>query len=174
MGHQAFSQTRGIAAAYTVSPRWTRPPSAITEPGAVSSCLSMSPASLRTTQRPYPGGVGRLLFLVLVVAILVLTAWWISREWSGNAERVADAKEEVRNHLDRMGSELIQLDPDDDTALSALGEAVDRMNTARTQLAAATTLGQVRVARETARVGLYFIQKAREAMGLDPGPPIPK
>ncbi|WP_067828383.1 hypothetical protein [Nocardia inohanensis] len=118
--------------------------------------------------------MGRLLFLVLVLAALALAAWWISREWTGDVERVADAKTEVRGYLDRMGSELVLLDPDSTAALDALGEAADRMNIARTQLAAATTLGQVRVARETARGGLYFIRKAREAMGLDPGPPIPK
>ncbi|WP_280383044.1 hypothetical protein [Nocardia wallacei] len=118
--------------------------------------------------------MGRLLFLVLLVAALALVAWWISREWSGNAERVAAAKAEVRCHMDRMGNELVLLDPDNDAALDALGEASDRMNVARTQLASATTLGQVRIARETARSGLYFIRKAREAMGLDPGPPIPR
>ncbi|MCM6779070.1 hypothetical protein NDR87_36915 [Nocardia sp. CDC159] len=118
--------------------------------------------------------MGRLLFLVLIVAVLALIVWWISREWTGNAERVANAKAEVRRYLDRMGSELVQLTPDDDIALDALGEASDRMNTARIQLASATTLGQVRIARETARSGLYFIRKARRTMGLDPGPPIPK
>ncbi|QIS22109.1 hypothetical protein [Nocardia terpenica] len=118
--------------------------------------------------------MGRLLFLVLFVVVVALAVWWISREWSGNAERVATNKAEVRRYLDHMGSELILLDPDNDTALDALGEASDRMNTARTQLASATTLGQVRIARETARSGLYFIRKAREAMGLDPGPPIPR
>ncbi|MBL1073673.1 hypothetical protein JK358_04640 [Nocardia sp. 2] len=118
--------------------------------------------------------MGRLLLFLLVAGLLIFVAWWISREWSGNADRVAAAKGEVRGYLDRMSSELMQLDPDNDTALNALGEAVDRMTVARTQLASATTLGQVRVARETARGGLYFIRKAREAMGLDPGPPIPR
>ncbi|MFC9894264.1 hypothetical protein ACFVMC_11275 [Nocardia sp. NPDC127579] len=118
--------------------------------------------------------MGRLFFLVLIAVLLGLAVWWISREWSGNADRVARAKSEVRGYLERMGSELVQLDTDDGSALDALGEAVDRMNTARAQLAAATTLGQVRVARETARGGLYFIRKARMAMGLDPGPPLPR
>lgn len=118
--------------------------------------------------------MGRLLFVVLIFALLALAAWWISREWSGNAERVADAKTEVRGYLERMGDDLVLLDPDNDAALDALGEAADRMNTARTQLASAVTIGQVRIARETARGGLYFIRKARTAMGLDPGPPIPR
>ncbi|MEV6557536.1 hypothetical protein AB0M22_17590 [Nocardia sp. NPDC051756] len=117
--------------------------------------------------------MGRLLFLVFVIAILALAMWWISREWSGNADRVADAKKEVHRYLDRTGSELAELAADDAAAVDLLGEAADRLNTARTQLASATTLGQVRVARETARGGFYFIRKAREAMGLDPGPPIP-
>ncbi|WP_067540679.1 hypothetical protein [Nocardia crassostreae] len=118
--------------------------------------------------------MGRLLFVVVIAAALILTAWWISREWTGNAERVAQAKAEVRGYLDRVSSELVLLAADDNAALDTLAEAADRMNTARTQLASATTLGQVRVARETARGGLYFIRKAREAMGLDPGPPIPR
>lgn len=118
--------------------------------------------------------MGRLLLFVLVAGLLALVAWWISREWSGDAERVASAKAEVRGHLEHMSSELVLLDPDNDAALDALTEAVDRMNTARTQLASATTFGQVRVARETTRGGLYFIRKAREALGLDPGPPIPR
>lgn len=118
--------------------------------------------------------MGRLLFLLIVLALLALAAWWISREWSGNVERVARAKSEVRGYLDRMSSELVLLDPDNDAALDALSEAVDRLDTARTQLAAATTFGQVRIARETSRSGLYFIRKARAAMGLDPGPPIPR
>ncbi|WP_458687845.1 hypothetical protein [Nocardia tengchongensis] len=118
--------------------------------------------------------MGRLLFFVLVVAVLAAAVWWISREWSGDAERVAHAKTEVRGYLDRMSGELLVLDPDNDDALDALGEAVDRLNIARTQLASATTFGQVRVARETARGGRYFIRKARAALGLDPGPPIPR
>ncbi|MRH89623.1 hypothetical protein GFY24_19610 [Nocardia sp. SYP-A9097] len=118
--------------------------------------------------------MGRLLFLVVIVAVLALVVWWISREWSGDAERVAKAKSEVRGYLDHMSSELVLLDPDNDDALDALTEAVDRLNTARTQLASATTFGQVRLARETARGGLYFIRKARTALGLDPGPPIPR
>lgn len=118
--------------------------------------------------------MARLLFLVLIIAAVVLVWWWISREWSGNVERVADAKAEVNRHLDRMSGELVRLDPDNDAAVAALAEAVDRMHAARAQLASSTTLGQVRVAKETARGGLYFIRKAREAMGLDPGPPIPR
>ncbi|QLY28748.1 hypothetical protein H0264_25900 [Nocardia huaxiensis] len=118
--------------------------------------------------------MGRLLLFILVAGLLMLVAWWISREWSGDAERVARAKGEVRGYLERVSSDLVLLDPDNDAALDALGEAADRMNTARAQLASATTLGQVRIARETARGGLYFVRKAREAMGLDPGPPLPK
>ncbi|NNH69659.1 hypothetical protein HLB23_07230 [Nocardia uniformis] len=118
--------------------------------------------------------MGRLIFLVLIVLAIALAAWWISREWTGDVERVADAKAEVNRHLDRMSGELLRLDPDNDAALAAMSEAVDRMHTTRAQLASATTLGQVRVAKETARGGLYFIRKTREAMGLDPGPPIPR
>lgn len=118
--------------------------------------------------------MGRLLFFVVIAAVLAFAVWWISREWSGDADRVARAKAEVRGYLDQMSSELMLLDPDNDAALTALSEAVDRLNTARTQLASATTFGQVRVARETTRGGLYFIRKARQAMGLDPGPPIPR
>ncbi len=103
-----------------------------------------------------------------------LAIWWISREWSGNVERVADAKAEVNRHLDRMSGELARLDPDNDEALRAMSEAVDRLNIARAQVVKATTLGQVRIAKETVRGGLYFIRKAREAMGLDPGPPLPR
>ncbi|MBF6183568.1 hypothetical protein [Nocardia otitidiscaviarum] len=118
--------------------------------------------------------MGRLLFLVLVLAIVGLAIWWISREWSGNVERVAAAKAEVNRHLDRMSGELARLDPDNDEALRAMSEAVDRLNIARAQVVQATTLGQVRIAKETVRGGLYFIRKAREAMGLDPGPPLPR
>ncbi|MEU0538252.1 hypothetical protein [Nocardia sp. NPDC005978] len=118
--------------------------------------------------------MGRLLAFLLIAAVLALAIWWISREWSGDVDRLARAKSEVRGYLDRTGSELLLLDPDNDAALNAVTEAVDHMTTARSQLAAATNLGQVRVARESARAGLYFIRKAREAMGLDPGPPIPR
>ncbi|WP_194819460.1 hypothetical protein [Nocardia sp. XZ_19_385] len=118
--------------------------------------------------------MGRFVFLLLILAVLALVAWWISREWSGNVERVAGAKAAVNRDLDRMSGELARLDPDDGAALAAMAEAVDRLNTAREQLASSTTLGQVRVAKETARGGMYFIRKARQAMGLDPGPPLPK
>lgn len=118
--------------------------------------------------------MGRLIFLVVIVIVIALVVLWISREWSADVEQVAEAKAEVNRHLDRMSSELLRLDPDNAEALAALSEAVDRMAVTRAQLASATTLGQVRVAKETVRGGLYFIRKAREAMGLDPGPPIPK
>ncbi|MFI6871408.1 hypothetical protein [Nocardia sp. NPDC050406] len=118
--------------------------------------------------------MARLLVVLLILGMVALVVWWISREWSGNVERVAEAKAEVNRYLDRMSGELVRLDPDNDAAVHALAEAADRLNIARTQLASATTFGQVRIARETARGGLYFIRKAREAMGLDPGPPLPR
>ncbi|PXX59679.1 hypothetical protein DFR70_11161 [Nocardia tenerifensis] len=117
--------------------------------------------------------MGRLLFLVLVIAVLAFIAWWISREWSGDAERVEEAKHEVRGYVDRLGRELTTLAAQDDAALGLLAEAADRLNTARNQLASATTLGQVRAARETARTGLYFLGRAHETTGCDPGPPTP-
>jgi len=66
------------------------------------------------------------------------------------------------------------VDPKDDArAQQAVADAADRFASAGSLLATADTLEEYSVARQTVLEGLYATRAAREALGIDPGPPLP-
>ncbi|MQY26471.1 hypothetical protein NRB56_20410 [Nocardia sp. RB56] len=116
-----------------------------------------------------------LLILLVLVLLVFLAATFVSR---GNrtraATQLADAKAEARRLTERLGGQVYNLTGTDEASKQALADAGERLNAAGSQIDQATTVPQVRLAKETAVEGLYYVRAARTAMGMDPGPAIPE
>jgi hypothetical protein len=116
------------------------------------------------------------LFAMALLALAVLGAYWTIRKQSAQRQEreLADAEAEARRWYDRLGGQVLNLRDDGSVAVrQALADASERYTAAGAQLARARTVTQFRLARETAIEGLMYVRAAREAMGLDPGPPLP-
>jgi hypothetical protein len=116
-----------------------------------------------------------LILLVLVLAaFLVMTVAGRSTQRNRDAAQLADAKADARRLIERLGGQVYNLTGTDTASKQALADAGERLNAAGSQIEQATTVAQARLAKETALEGLYYVRAARNAMGLDPGPPIPE
>ena len=77
-------------------------------------------------------------------------------------------------YYDRLANEVNTLDPKDNaTARQAVADASERFSSAGSQLATADSVEKFAQARRTTLEGLHAAVTAREALGLDPGPPLP-
>ncbi|MEP7019820.1 MAG: hypothetical protein ABI808_04145 [Pseudonocardiales bacterium] len=84
------------------------------------------------------------------------------------------ARTRARPYLDKLAHEINTLDPkDDQMAGQALADAAERFTSAGGQFAAADSVETYELARRTVLEGLYATRSAREALGLDPGLPLP-
>mgnify|MGYP003375797956 FL=1 len=69
---------------------------------------------------------------------------------------------------------MFNLDGTDEASKQAMADASERYTAAVTELENARTPVQARLAKDTALEGLYYVRAARSAMGLDPGPELPR
>lgn len=116
----------------------------------------------------------KVILLLILVALLVgaMAAW--RRGSAARARRhLDDARAEAQRWYERLGGQVLNLHADDPAARQALADAGERYNAAGGQLQQATSVRQFELARETALEGLAYVQAARSAMGIDPGPPLP-
>lgn len=87
---------------------------------------------------------------------------------------VLDAKARAQRWIDRLGSEIMMADPEEDQAKQLVGLASQRHAGALGQITSAQTVTQARVAQEVALEGLYYMRDARKLMGELEGPPLPE
>lgn len=98
---------------------------------------------------------------------------WYSRRARRRALDLARAR--VQPYYDQLAGELNTLDPKDTaTARQALADAAERFTSAGSLLATADSVEKYGIARRTVLEGLYAARTAREALGIDPGPPLPR
>jgi len=84
------------------------------------------------------------------------------------------ARSRTRPYFDKLAHEINTLDPkDDQVAAQALADAAERFTSAGGQLAAADSVEKYGLARRTVLEGLHATRSAREALGVEPGPPLP-
>jgi len=89
-------------------------------------------------------------------------------------QQLADAREEALRWYERLGGQIMNLPPGEESATKqALVDAGERYNAAGSQLERATTVKQYELARESALEGLAYVRAARTSLGLDPGPDLP-
>jgi hypothetical protein len=97
--------------------------------------------------------------------------WWSRRR---EERALADAREDALRWYERLGGQVMNLPPGDAPATKqALVDAGERYNAAGAQLDRATSVTQFQLARETSLEGLAYVRAARQALGFDPGPPLP-
>lgn len=101
---------------------------------------------------------------VVVVLLLVNRNRQLQRD-----TQFADAIAEARRWNDRLGSQVLTMTGTDAASTQAIGDAAERHNAAAAQIASATTVRQAELARESALEGLYYMNAAREIMGLPTG-----
>jgi hypothetical protein len=125
-----------------------------------------------------PTGLVVLLLIVIALTVIVgLGAALLMRGGAGpgGATATDDARAEARRRYDRLGGQLVILGPNGDPVVGqALMEAAERHGAAGGQLATARTPRQAMLARDTAVEGLHHIRTARVALGMDPGPELPR
>lgn len=92
----------------------------------------------------------------------------------GGGLSLDDEKAEARRWIDRLGGQVLNLQGTDTASKQAMSDASERFNAAGSQIEQASTPHQAKLAKETAMEGLYYVRAARTAMGLDPGPELPK
>jgi hypothetical protein len=112
--------------------------------------------------------------LLLAGGLLLALLWW-RRESAARREReLDDARAEARRWYERLGGQVLNLSGDQPAVRQALADAGERYNAAGSQLEQARSVYQFRLAQETAVEGLLYARAARVAMGLDPGPELPR
>src|SRR6266545_469230 len=96
-------------------------------------------------------GMGWWLVVALVVGVVGLAVFWNLGRKKREAQVLADAREEAQRWYERLGGQIMNLPPGDEAAVKqALVDAGERYNAAGSQL-----------------------ERARTALGLDPGPDLP-
>jgi hypothetical protein len=83
---------------------------------------------------------------------------------------LVDAQSDARRVIELLGGQVLNLVGTDETSRQALADASERFTAASSQVSQATTTEQALLARKSAVEGLYYVRRARIAMGLDPGP----
>ncbi|MGX7682052.1 hypothetical protein ACSMXN_24470 [Jatrophihabitans sp. DSM 45814] len=98
--------------------------------------------------------------------------WWRKRR---EKQAVADARALIQPYYDYLAADIGTLQPGDNAvARQALSDASQRFNSAGAQMATGTTLAQLGGARRSILEGLQAARTARVALGIDPGPDLPR
>jgi hypothetical protein len=139
-----------------------------------SSCGSgNSVAAAPPAENSGGGNGGVILAGVLGAGALGGGAYVVSRRRKKQRE-LADLRADVVSLYDRLGADVSNIDPKDDTAArQALADASERYTAAGAQLAGADSPARFATARRTALEGLYAARTAREKLGLGLGPDLP-
>lgn len=114
--------------------------------------------------------LGLLLLGVIVGGAIIYTQGSTRRR----GEQLEDAKAEARRLTERLGGQVLGLSGTDDASRQALADASERYTAASSAIEQARTPSQAALAKESAIEGLYYVRAARLAMGMDPGPELPR
>lgn len=85
-----------------------------------------------------------------------------------------DALADARRWVDRLGHQVLTISGTDTASEQAMADASERYNAANSALTQARTVRQAQLARESALEGMYYVNAAREIIGLAPGPQLPE
>ena len=119
-----------------------------------------------------------MLVILFLLAIVGGFAFWANRKSKAqlaakNQAELDDAIADARRWIERLGSQVLSLSGTDAASTQAIADASERYNAASSQISTANTAKQAKLARESALEGLYYINAAREIMGMTPGPELP-
>ena len=119
---------------------------------------------------------------LLIAAVIAVAVAVVSRSQNkGQTQLEAQANHHLADHraeaarwVERLGGQVFNLDGTDEASKQAMADASERYTAAVSELENARTPVQAQLAKDTALEGLYYVRAARSAMGLDPGPELPK
>lgn len=112
--------------------------------------------------------------IALVLAVVALGTTFARNSANAKQQRLDDAKADARRWVERLGGQVMNLTGTDEASKQALADAAERYTAAGSQMEQANTVEQSRLVTKTALEGLYYVRAARLAMGLDPGPELPR
>jgi hypothetical protein len=112
--------------------------------------------------------------LILILLIGGGAVYYQRYRQAAQQRELEDAQAEARRWLERLGGQVLNLVGTDEPSRQALADAAERYTAASSQMDSARTPAQCRLVTETAQEGLYYIRAARTAMGMDPGPELPR
>lgn len=119
--------------------------------------------------------VGSLVAILIIVLLVGGGAMYYQRHRQATQQReLEDAQAEARRWLERLGGQVLNLVGTDEPSRQALADAAERYTAASSQMDSARTTAQSRLVSQTAMEGLYYVRAARAAMGMDPGPELPR
>lgn len=119
---------------------------------------------------------------LLIAAVIAVAVAVVSRSQNKGQTQLeaqdnhhlADHRAEAARWVERLGGQVFNLDGTDEASKQAMADASERYTAAVSELENARTPVQAQLAKDTALEGLYYVRAARSAMGLDPGPELPK
>ncbi len=118
---------------------------------------------------------------LLVVAAVVGGAVTLIGRTQNNSQRAQveganfeDALADARRWVERLGHQVLTISDTDTASEQAMADASERYNAANSALTQARTVRQAQLARESALEGMYYVNAAREILGLAPGPQLPE
>ena len=119
-----------------------------------------------------------MLVILFLLALVGGFAFWANRKSKAQLAaktqaELDDAIADARRWIERLGSQVLSLSGTDAASTQAIADASERYNAASSQISTANTTKQAKLARESALEGLYYINAAREIMGMTPGPELP-
>ncbi|MDO4631111.1 MAG: DUF1542 domain-containing protein [Corynebacterium sp.] len=118
--------------------------------------------------------MGLILFIgSIVIILLVVNSLAKKKKANARLASLDDAVAEARRWIERLGSQVLSLSGTDTASTQALADASERYNAASSQISTTTTVKQAELARESALEGLYYVNVAREIIGLPAGPELP-
>lgn len=119
--------------------------------------------------------MGTLIALLIIALVVGGGALYYRRYRQATAQReLEDAQADARRWVERLGGQVLNLVGTDEPAKQALADASERYTAAGSQMDSARTAAQARLVTQTALEGLYYVRAARVAMGMDPGPELPR
>lgn len=119
---------------------------------------------------------------LLIAAVIAVAIAVVSRSQNkGQTQLEARQMHDVEDHraeaarwVERLGGQVLNLDGIDEASKQAMADASERYTAAASELENVRTPAQAKLAKDTALEGLYYVRAARTAMGMDPGPELPK
>ncbi|MGH3916464.1 MAG: hypothetical protein ACRDTC_24095 [Pseudonocardiaceae bacterium] len=112
--------------------------------------------------------------LILVLLIGGGAMYYLHQRQATQQRELEDARAEARRWVERLGGQVFNLVGTDEPSRQALADAAERYTAAGSQMDSARTAAQSRLVTQTAMEGLYYVRAARTAMGMDPGPELPR
>jgi hypothetical protein len=100
--------------------------------------------------------------------------YYLRQRQAAQRRELEDAQAEARRWMERLGGQVLNLVGTNEPARQALADASERYTAAGSQMDTARTAAQSRLVAQTAQEGLYYVRAARSAMGMDPGPELPR